>query len=89
MRNNRRFARRNFLAADEYSQDHGTDCVDPAYRTYASAALCIKSKHKYKKFAIAQMTVNSRSRVLAVRLNPYARSHSKSAPMRMKAKLWR
>ncbi len=87
MRNNRRFARRNFLAADEYARHHGADRADPAYRTYASAALCIKSKHKYKKFAIAQTTVNSRSCAPAARLSPYARSYIKSALMRMKAKL--
>ncbi len=43
-----------------------------------------KSKHKYKKFAIMQMTVNSRSCAPAARLSPYVRSHTKSVPMRIK-----
>ena len=85
MRNSGCFARRNFLAANEYARHHGADRADGLYIGRMRVPRYVfKSKHKYKKFAIAQMTVSSRSCVLAARLSPYAQSHTKSAPMRVK-----
>ena len=49
----------------------------------------LKASINIKKLAITQVAVGSRSCAPVAHLNPCARSHTKSALMRIKAKLWR
>ena len=82
MRNNRCFARRNFLAADEYAQHHGADRADTCHKLSVSMKNMrsrLISESYFSAMIVSSKTIKSVP-------SPVYRTYASAAPTYFKAK---